>query len=39
VVLFASRPQLVGWVLGIFYRAISTYLIQKAGFTRFSWFA
>ena len=32
--LFASRPELMGRVLGIVYRAISTQLIQKAGFTR-----
>lgn len=32
--LFASRPQLMGCVLGIVYRAISSHLIKKAGFTR-----
>lgn len=32
--LFASRPQLMGRVLGIVYRAISSHLIKKAGFTR-----
>jgi ribosomal protein S27E len=32
--LFASRPQLMGRVLGIVYRAISAHLIQKSGFTR-----
>jgi hypothetical protein len=32
--LFASRPQLMGRVLGIVYRALSAQLIQKAGFTR-----
>jgi hypothetical protein len=32
--LFASRPQLMGRVLGIVSRAISSHLIQKAGFTR-----
>ena len=32
--LFASRPELMGRVLGIVYRAISAQLIQKAGFTR-----
>ncbi len=32
--LFASRPQLMGRVLGIVYRAISSHLIRKAGFTR-----
>jgi hypothetical protein len=30
---FASRPQLMGRVLGIVYRAISAQLIEKAGFT------
>jgi hypothetical protein len=29
-----SRPQLMGRVLGIVYRAISAQLIEKAGFTR-----
>jgi ribosomal protein S27E len=33
--LFASRPQLMGRVLGIVCRAISSHLIQKAGFTRY----
>ena len=32
--LFASRPELMGSVLGIVYRAITTHLINKAGFTR-----
>ncbi|MBT3093907.1 MAG: transposase [Candidatus Thiodiazotropha sp. (ex Lucina pensylvanica)] len=32
--LFASRPQLMGRVLGIVYRAISAHLIRKSGFTR-----
>jgi hypothetical protein len=32
--LFASRPQLMGRVLGIVCRAISSHLIRKAGFTR-----
>ncbi len=32
--LFASRPELMGRVLGIVYRAISALLIQRAGFTR-----
>jgi hypothetical protein len=32
--LFASRPQLMGRVLGVVYRAISAQLIQKAGFSR-----
>jgi hypothetical protein len=31
--LFASRPQLMGRVLGIVYRAISAQLIKKAGST------
>ncbi len=32
--LFASRPELMGKVLGIVYRAIATYLIKKAGQTQ-----
>ena len=32
--LFASRPELMGRVLGIVHRALSAHLIQKAGFTR-----
>lgn len=32
--LVASRPQLMGRVLGLVYRALSAQLIQKAGFTR-----
>ena len=32
--LFASRPDLMGRVLGIFYRVISLQLIKKSGFTR-----
>jgi hypothetical protein len=32
--LFASRPELMGRVLGIVYRAISSHLIKKSGFTR-----
>jgi ribosomal protein S27E len=32
--LLASRPQLMGRVLGIVYRTLSSHLIQKAGFTR-----
>ena len=31
--LFAARPQVVSQVLGVVYRAISTYLIKKTGFT------
>ena len=31
--LFAVRPQVVSQVLGVVYRAISTYLIKKTGFT------
>ncbi len=31
--LLASRPQLMGRVLGVVYRAISAHLIKKAGFT------
>ncbi len=32
--LFASRPAIMGQVLGIVYRVIATYLIKKAGFTK-----
>ena len=32
--LFASRPAIMGQVLGIVYRVIAGHLIQKAGFTR-----
>jgi len=32
--LFASRPELMGRVLRMVYRAISSHLIKKAGFTR-----
>jgi len=32
--LFASRPAIMGQVLGIVYRAIAGHLINKAGFTR-----
>ncbi len=32
--LFASRPAIMGEVLGIVYRAIATHLINNAGFTR-----
>jgi hypothetical protein len=32
--LFASRPQLMGRVLGIVYRDISAHLIRRAGFAR-----
>ena len=32
--LFASRPEIMGKVLGIVYRVIATHLIKKAGFTR-----
>ncbi len=31
--LFASRPAIMGQVLGIVYRCIATHLIKKAGFT------
>ena len=31
--LFASRPAIMGKVLGIVYRVIATHLIKKAGFT------
>ena len=32
--LFASRPEVMGRVLGIVYRVIETHLIRSAGFTR-----
>ena len=32
--LLASRPAVMGRVLGIVYRAMATHLIKKAGFTR-----
>ncbi len=32
--LFASQPTVMGKVLGIVYRAITTHLIRKAGYTR-----
>ena len=32
--LFASRPGIMGQVLGIVYRLIASHLIKKAGFTR-----
>ena len=32
--LFASRPDVMGRVLGIVYRCIATHLIKKAGFSR-----
>lgn len=32
--LLASRPEVVGKVLGIVYRCVATHLIRKAGFTR-----
>ena len=32
--LFASRPEIMGRVLGIVYRAISTHLIKKAGYSK-----
>lgn len=31
--LFASRPEIMGWVLGIVYRVIATHLVKKAGHT------
>ena len=31
--LFASRPQIMGKVLGIVYRVLATHLIRKAGYT------
>ena len=33
--LFASRPEIMGKVLGIVYRAIAGHLIKKAGFLYF----
>ena len=32
--LFASRPEIMGQVLGIVYRCIATHLIKQAGFSR-----
>ena len=32
--LFASRPQVMGHVLGIIYRCIATHPIKKPGFSR-----
>ncbi len=32
--LFASRPELMGKVLGIFYRVISMHLVKKAGYSK-----
>jgi len=32
--LFASRPEIMGRVLGIVYRCIATHLIKKAGLSR-----
>ena len=32
--LFASRPEIMGRVLGIVYRVIATHLIKKAGLTK-----
>lgn len=32
--LFASRPDIMGRVLGIVYRTIATHLIHKAGYTK-----
>lgn len=32
--LFATRPEVMGKVLGIVYRVISTHLIRSSGFTR-----
>jgi hypothetical protein len=32
--LFASRPAIMGQVLGIVYRCVATHLIKKAGFSR-----
>ena len=32
--LFASRPEIMGRVLGIVYRVIATYLVKQEGFTK-----
>jgi hypothetical protein len=32
--LFASRPEIMGRVLGIVYRVIATHLVEKANHTR-----
>ena len=32
--LLASRPEIMGYVLGIIYRVIVTHLIKEAGFSR-----
>ena len=32
--LFATRPAVMGEVLGIFYRVIAGHLLKKAGYTR-----
>lgn len=32
--LFASRPEVMGGVLGILYHCIATYRTKKVGFTR-----
>jgi len=34
--LFASRPEIMGKVLGIVYRALATQFIRKAGYTALS---
>src|SRR5690554_6365150 len=31
---FASRPEIMGWVMGIVYHVSATHLVQKAGHTR-----
>lgn len=31
--LFASRPEIMGRVLGIIYRVIATHLVKQAGYT------
>ena len=31
--LFAARPQVLGQILGVVYRAISTHLLKRTGFT------
>jgi len=34
--LFASRPEIMGRVLGIVYRVIATHLVRKAGYTHYT---
>lgn len=32
--MFASRPEIMGRVLGIVYRVVATHLVKKAGYTK-----